>query len=444
MISASCPRSRKYSPIVQPEYAATYCMAADSEAEAATTMVYSIAPFASSARTMFLIVDAFWPIATYTQVMFWPRWLMIVSTATADLPVWRSPMISSRWPRPIGTIESMAFRPVCTGCATDWRAITPGATFSITSGFFALSGPLPSIGAPSALTTRPISAGPTGTSRMRPVHLTVSPSEMCSYSPRITAPTESRSRFSARPNVGVPSGVGLNSSISPAMASESPCTRTMPSVTEITVPWLRMSALAARPSIRLLISSLISAGLSCMTRSLSFGAATASGRQRDFHLFEACLDRGIQHFVAHHHADAADERRVFLHGEIELTAKPLLQNLSNGVQLRGGEREGAGHHRVRSTALGVLHLAELVGDFRQCREAAVVDHRAQEVLARLRQLHARDVAHDVEHLLLADLRVGRELQQLLVARHGGERIEKLRRRLDVDAARLVQGIRIRA
>jgi len=31
--------------------------------------------------------------------MFWPFWLMIVSTATAVLPVWRSPMISSRWPR---------------------------------------------------------------------------------------------------------------------------------------------------------------------------------------------------------------------------------------------------------------------------------------------------------------------------------------------------------
>src|ERR1051326_5734074 len=39
--------------------------------------------------------------------------LMIVSTAIAVLPVWRSPMISSRWPRPIGIIESIAFRPVC-------------------------------------------------------------------------------------------------------------------------------------------------------------------------------------------------------------------------------------------------------------------------------------------------------------------------------------------
>ena len=40
---------------------------------------------------------------------------MIASIATAVLPVWRSPMISSRWPRPIGTIESIDFRPVCTG-----------------------------------------------------------------------------------------------------------------------------------------------------------------------------------------------------------------------------------------------------------------------------------------------------------------------------------------
>ena len=124
---------------------------------------------------------------------------MIVSTATALLPVWRSPMISSRWPRPIGTIESIDFRPVCIGWLTLWRAITPGAIFSIGADSLALIGPLPSIGAPSALTTRPFSSGPIGTSRMRPVHLTVSPSEMCSYSPRITAPTESRSRLSARP-----------------------------------------------------------------------------------------------------------------------------------------------------------------------------------------------------------------------------------------------------
>jgi hypothetical protein len=43
---------------------------------------------------------------------------MIVSTATAVLPVWRSPMINSRWPRPIGTMPSMALRPVCSGSLT--------------------------------------------------------------------------------------------------------------------------------------------------------------------------------------------------------------------------------------------------------------------------------------------------------------------------------------
>ncbi len=100
------------------------------------------------------------------QMRSLPFWLMIVSTATAVFPVWRSPMMSSRWPRPTGTIASIDFKPVCTGCVTDFLQITPGATFSI--------------GCPSELTTRPMSSVPTGTSRMRPVALTVSPSEMCS------------------------------------------------------------------------------------------------------------------------------------------------------------------------------------------------------------------------------------------------------------------------
>ena len=52
---------------------------------------------------------------------------MIVSIAIAVLPVWRSPMISSRWPRPIGIIASIAFRPVCIGSFTGWRWTTPGA-----------------------------------------------------------------------------------------------------------------------------------------------------------------------------------------------------------------------------------------------------------------------------------------------------------------------------
>ena len=40
-------------------------------------------------------------------------------------------MISSRWPRPIGTIASIALRPVCSGSLTGDRSTTPGAMRSI-------------------------------------------------------------------------------------------------------------------------------------------------------------------------------------------------------------------------------------------------------------------------------------------------------------------------
>src|SRR6201999_3696180 len=60
--------------------------------------------------------------------------LMIVSIAIAVLPVWRSPMISSRWPRPIGIIPSIAIRPVCTGSSTGWRSTPPGAFDSARGG----------------------------------------------------------------------------------------------------------------------------------------------------------------------------------------------------------------------------------------------------------------------------------------------------------------------
>jgi hypothetical protein len=56
--------------------------------------------------------------ATYTQIMSWPFWFRIVSTRIAVLPVERSPMTSSRCPRPIGIIESIALMPVWRGSFT--------------------------------------------------------------------------------------------------------------------------------------------------------------------------------------------------------------------------------------------------------------------------------------------------------------------------------------
>ena len=65
------------------------------------------------------------------QITSPPRWFRMVSSATAVLPVWRSPMISSRWPRPMGIMESMALIPVCSGSRTGWRSTTPGAMRSM-------------------------------------------------------------------------------------------------------------------------------------------------------------------------------------------------------------------------------------------------------------------------------------------------------------------------
>src|SRR5579885_776806 len=107
------------------------------------------------------------------QIRSLPLLLMMVSSAIAVFPVWRSPMISSRCPRPIGIIESMAFRPVAMGSRTGWRSMTPGAIRSSAINFVVLIGPLSSMGCPREFTTRPTSASPTGTLMMRPVRFFV-------------------------------------------------------------------------------------------------------------------------------------------------------------------------------------------------------------------------------------------------------------------------------
>ena len=60
-----------------------------------------------------------------------PFWLRMVSRAMAVLPVWRSPMMSSRWPRPMGNMASTARRPVSMGVSTGWRSRMPGAGASM-------------------------------------------------------------------------------------------------------------------------------------------------------------------------------------------------------------------------------------------------------------------------------------------------------------------------
>ena len=184
---------------------------------------------------------------------------MIVSIAIAVLPVWRSPMISSRWPRPMAVIESIAFRPVYIASSTGWRWTTPGALNSAGRVSLVSMSPLPSSGTPSGETMRPSRASPTGISSSRSVRLTVSPSTISSQSPKSTAPTLSDSRFSARPVTS-----WGNSSSSSDMQFSSPCRRAMPSLTERTVPTSVSSASpSSSPSMRLLRMEVISSGLIC-------------------------------------------------------------------------------------------------------------------------------------------------------------------------------------
>ncbi len=198
-----------------------------------------------------------------------PFWLMIASMQTAVLPVWRSPMTSSRWPRPIGIIASMALMPVCSDSLTGNRSVTPGARRSMGENWSVTIGPLPSTGWPSALTTRPSIASPTGTEMMRPVRLTWSPSFSASNSPSSTTPTLSSSRFSAMPNR--PLG---NSSISPDMALSTPCTRAMPSPTDTTAPTSATSTSSEKlPSCSRMIRVMSSALMLIATRSPRASAA---------------------------------------------------------------------------------------------------------------------------------------------------------------------------
>src|SRR5262245_2692010 len=341
---------------------------------------------------------------------------MMVSTATAVLPVWRSPMISSRWPRPIGTIESIALRPVCTGCDTDWRAITPGATFSITSVSLALIGPLPSIGWPSELTTRPSSSGPIGTDRILPVVLTVSPSVMCWYSPRITAPTESRSRLSARPKVFFG-----NSSISPCITSERPGMRQMPSVTETTVPWVRMRAPASRFWMRLLISSEISEGLSC----IKLLSVLLLCLQCCLERAELRARRGVDYLVAEHDPYSGDQ--IFLNFDLGLHRAPglFLQLLHQVGELRFRQLQRRVHLGLEHAFALVLQRLELDADLAEQAEAAVLRQHAQEILGFAVELARQNADEDPGRLRVRQLRIGYRRAHAFVVRDQCERAEHL-------------------
>src|SRR5690606_38849679 len=147
----------------------------------------------------------------------------------------------------------------------------------------------------------------------------------------------------------------------------SPWTRQMPSVTEITVPWLRIAALSSRPWIRLLISSLISDGLSCMLTPKVYCLACAGyglRRQRTMHFLQLGAHRTVQDFIPDHDTNPADKRTVHLYRWMELAAEFPFQLRNDFLDLRFGQREGAGDFRVGRALARILQFVELLRDFR--------------------------------------------------------------------------------
>src|SRR5919204_2574309 len=291
-------------------------------------------------------------------------------------------MISSRCPRPIGIMPSIALSPVCTGVLTGWRRTTPGALCSAGRVSEVRTSPLSSSGRPSGSTKRPLSSSPTGISSSWPVRFTVSPSTTLSHSPNSTVPTLSCSRLSARPVT--PCG---SSSISRAMQLSRPWTRAIPSATESTVPTSARSAPSvSSPSIRsrriLAISSgLISIGCLSLVAVATASAVRCLGRLG--HLLSQSLQLAVQARVEHHVPDsqheAADDAVVDL--ALKLDRLPGLTldlgaHPSNDLRI---EVDSARQPHLQLPVLGCPQVVEAPADAEDDRHAVLLGEQLEEV-----------------------------------------------------------------
>src|SRR3954469_9109087 len=296
--------------------------------------------------------------------------LMIVSIGIADLPVWRSPMISSRWPRPIGIMASIALMPVSTGSSTGWRWTTPGALNSAGRVSSVSISPLPSSGRPSGSTIRPSRPSPTGISSRLPERLTSSPSSILSHSPKSTAPTLSDSRFSARPVTSCG-----NSSISSDAQLSSPWMRAMPSATERTVPTSERSAPpSSMPSMRSLRMLVISSGLICIRQSFLGGS-----RHFLTESFEAPAHAGVHHHVS----DGGDEPAYYVGIDVSVQIDPLtglfLDPAADALNQLVIERCGTRDAYLQELVLLAPQVVELAADAKDRGNAMPLGAELQEV-----------------------------------------------------------------
>src|SRR5690606_31575441 len=101
--------------------------------------------------------------------------------------------------------------------------------------------------------------------------------------------------------------------------------RVMPSVTDTTVPCVRTSVVAPKPSIRLLSSSLISDGLSCMFRLLESCYLARLRGQSIAHAGQLGLHRRIKYLIANRYTNTANKAGIDRNSRFELEAEFLLQ-----------------------------------------------------------------------------------------------------------------------
>src|SRR5262245_45488523 len=351
-----------------------------------------------------------------------PRWLMIVSTATVVLPVLRSPMMSSRCPRPMGVMASMALMPVCSGSCTGWRPMMPGAWISRRRSCTPTSGPLSSTGLPRASTTRPSTPSPTGTERMRPVALTVWPSLTSAASPRTTQPIDSSSRLRARPTAPLP-----NSSSSLTAAPGRPDTLAMPSPTSVTRPTWAVSTSGWKPSRFLRRAAAMSAVLMVSSDIGSVLVLVPWGGRLEglAEALELGADRAVDHRVAHLGDHAAEDRRVDHHLEGDLAAGGLTQRLGQAVLLVLVQRHGGANLGHGLVGLGRAHLHQLADDGGQLAGAARAHHHRHQGDGGRRRLAAQQVLHDLLAPRRGDGRVGERIPQLVGPLEGLREAEQL-------------------
>src|SRR5579859_7701367 len=291
------------------------------------------------------------------------RWLMMVSMAMAVFPVCRSPMISSRWPRPIGVIASMALIPVCSGWFTLVRWTTDGACNSSSRSSVPSISPLPSSGSPSGSTTRPRKPSPTGTDSTSPVRRTCWPSSTLLKSPRMTTPISRTSRLSARPRI--PPG---NSSSSLAIAEGSPSTCAMPSPQSETVPiscleapsgsydWTKLASASRISSGRIVSSVMVLSYISLASECCCFGKpgrpaarwpcsrpAPCSCRQPLSERGEAAAQRPVDELVTDLDGHTAHDLGVQHDVELDAVAVDGCQRRGEPLPLAVGQRGGDPH-----------------------------------------------------------------------------------------------------